>query len=113
MARRALVVDLGRIGDGYAAVPCTERYPAARGVAGQRIGYRRSVDVARGRGDPDQVAVGGAFRNRVGGIVAVDRLGRRHVGDGNAEGLGGELAAGVGRLDGDVVAGGEIGRAHV
>nr|WP_165123037.1 hypothetical protein [Bradyrhizobium sp. 6(2017)]QIG91064.1 hypothetical protein G6P99_00005 [Bradyrhizobium sp. 6(2017)] len=65
-----------------------------RGVVAERERDGAAVDVARGRGDADQVAVGGAFRNRVGGIVAVDRLGRRHVGDGNGEGLGGEGAAG-------------------
>src|SRR6185295_20151433 len=58
-----------------------------------------------GGGDADQVAVCGAFRNGVGGIVAVGRLRRGDVGDVDGEGLGGEGAAGVSGLDGDVVAG--------
>src|SRR5207249_3095209 len=79
---------------------------AAAGVAGQRERDGAAIDVGRGRGDPDGVAGGGAFRNAAAGrAVAIGRRRGRHVGDRNGEGLGGERTAGVGRLDGDGVAG--------
>src|SRR5207248_3432761 len=51
------------------------------------------------------VAIVGAFRGRVVGVVAGVSGLWRYVVDGDRKGLGGELAAGVGRLDGDGVAG--------
>ena len=96
VAGRRLVVEQRGIGHGHDAGRGIDG-EAAAGVVAQREGDGAAVDVARGRGDPDQVAVGGAFRNRVGGSVAVGRLRGRNVGDRDREGLGGERAAGVGR----------------
>ena len=101
--------DLAGIGDGDLAGRGIDGEAAARGVADQRIGHGRPVDVGRGRGHADGRAGRRAVRDLVDRAVAVDRGRGRDVGDGDGEGLRTRQRAVAGlRGDGIGVAGPQL-----
>ena len=87
MAGGALVVYLGRVGDGDDAGRRVYRKAAAGSVAGQTVGHGRAVDVGRGRGDAHGETIGRTFGDRIGRRIAVNRRRWRDVGHRNREGL--------------------------